>query len=173
MLASFLLDRLAWESTTTGSNCTYIICNMSNWEKILLAIGGYHEVWVHDLFVIIVLLIHHHIVWVDTSEGDELLIITVSCCFAHLLQTNLKCNIDIFWGRCEGFRRGIGRDIFTLWVASNTSTRVNGEKAFVLSGIVSHMVNDVGPDLITALFVTKDLVGEGGKEAVAYPEENC
>jgi len=30
------------------------------------------------------------------------------------------------------------------------------------------MVDDGGPDLITALFVAKDLVGKGGKEAVAY-----
>jgi len=146
---------------------------MSNWKKILLSIGCDHEVWIHDFFVTIVLLIHHHIVWVDTSESDELLIITVGCCFSHLLQTNFKCNIDIFWGRCESFRRGIGRDIFTLWIASNTSTRVNGKKAFVFGSIVSHVVNDAGPDLITTFFVTKDLVGEGGKEAVAYSEENC
>src|SRR5262245_45733722 len=109
---------------------------MSNWEKILLSIGGNHEVWIHDLFIAIVLLIHHDIVLVDTSERDELLIITVGCCFAHLLQTDLKCSIDIFLRRCEGLRRGIGRNIFTLWVPSNTPTRVNGEKAFVFGGIV-------------------------------------
>jgi hypothetical protein len=35
------------------------------------------------------------------------------------------------------------------------------------------MVNNAGPDLITALLVTKDLVRKGGKEAVACSGENC
>ena len=141
---------------------------MRNWEKILFSIGGDHEIRIHILFVAVVLLIYHHVVWVDTSECHELLIVTVGCCFAHLLQTNFKCNIDIFWGRCEGLGCGIGRDNLALWVASNTAAGVDSEEAFVLGGIVSHMVDDGGPDLITALFVAKDLVGKGGKEAVAY-----
>lgn len=145
---------------------------MSNWEKILFAIGGDHEVRICDVFVAVVLLIDHHIVLVDTSEGNKLLIITVGCCFAHLFQTDLKSDIDIFRGRCEGLRRGVDRDILTLWVTSNTPARVDGEKAFVLGGIVSHMVDDAGPDLITALLVAKYLVRKGGKEAVTYSGES-
>lgn len=136
---------------------------MSNWENILFTIGCDHEIRVHNLFVTVVLLIYHHIVWVDTCEGDELLIITIGCCFTHLLQTNLKRNVDVFWGRCESLRCGIGRDILTLWVPSDTPTWVNSKKAFVLGGIVSHMVDDAGPDLITALLISKDLVRKGGK----------
>jgi hypothetical protein len=34
------------------------------------------------------------------------------------------------------------------------------------------MVDDAGPDLITSFFVSKDLVGKGGKEAVTYSGES-
>jgi len=158
-------------TTVRQNDCTYIICDMSDREKILLTIGGDHEVRIYNIFVAIVLLIYHHIVWVYTSEGDKLLIITVGCCFPHFLQTDLECNINIFWGRREGLRRGIGRDIFTLWVTSNTPARVDSDKGLVFGSIVSHMVDDTGPDLITALLVAKYLIRKGGKEAVAYSGE--
>lgn len=101
------------------------------------------------------------------GKGGDLHVVPVGAPFRHAGQVSLKDGI--FLGS-SGFRGdllgGEGTGVFSLWISSSTTSRVDLDEVFVVVTVGPHGLNDGGTDLLMPRLGSIELVRESMEETI-------